>query len=80
MPTYFAGSLSELLDELQEMKEVLNHSEADICKRVVETGLKPVVKYLEEIHTISEDDRLHKLIPSTVYLQHYVPLRLQLRK
>ena len=74
------GSMGELLDELQQMKDVLSHSEADICKTVVDMPLKSVIKYLEEIHTIDKEDRLPTLIPSTICLQHFVSLRLQLRR
>ena len=59
------------------MREVLGHAESEIFKTAGDTS---VVKYLNDIQMIDEEDCLPGFIPPTVCLQHYVSLRLLLRK
>ena len=80
VPIRWAGTPTQLLDEIKAMSDVLSHSETHITKMVNQAAQKPIMEYLKDIHTISDDDRLPQYIPKTILIHHYVSFRLALRR
>jgi hypothetical protein len=77
---HYSENLHELIQDMKCLSISFSHLEENIKKTSFQSFQVSIVKYMEDLHHCSKCRTLLLLIPDTIRIEHYVCLRLLLRK